>query len=281
LSRLIQKAATPAVPVAGPQLKISDLSRLTGIPSTTLRFWSDNGLLSPHITAKGYRVFDESHVAQAQNIRRLRALQGLSIAAVKSTLPDSTAGRKSLTAAGNPVGVRLRRLREQAGLTLRSVSSETGIPPAVLASIERTSLGVRIADAKTLASFFGVTLTTLMAEPEGNHPTEVVTGPEGGAILPTLGKGLRIEQLAPVRAAMDCQRWNIEPGVSSHGSYAHEGEELIYVLFGQFEIVLEETRTTRLHQGESIYFPSTTRHAWSNPGQTTTVLMWVNTPPTF
>jgi len=118
--------------------------------------------------------------------------------------------------------------------------------------------------------------------PEANHTVgEVVTYSQGGPMQPTLGTGLRIEQLATGRDMMDCQRWYIEPGVGSHGAYEHDGEEFIYVLLGRFQIAIEGRDMVTLNQGESIYFKSNLRHSWQNPGQTTTAVLWVNTPPTF
>ena len=276
---------------SGTELKISDLSRLTGVPVSTLRVWGERGLLTPRVTPAGYRIYNEDHVKQATDIKRLRALQGLSIAAIKAALPDSdvssdpkehhASGKEQDVAAPNPVGAKLRALRQARKLTIREVANQTGIPHSVLASIERTSLGVQIPEAKTLASFYGVTLTSLMATPLTEDNKEVISASEGGQVLPTLGKGLKIEQLATGRDMMDCQRWFIEPGVNSHGAYSHDGEEFVYVLFGEFKITIEETRVHHLRQGESIYFKSNWKHAWSNPGQTTTVLIWVNTPPSF
>lgn len=221
----------------------------------------------------------------------MRTLQGLSIAAIQAALPDDGAARRLSkngsvetpqdAAAPNSVGAKLRALRQARKLTIREVASQTGIRQSVLASFERTSLGVQIPEAKTLASLYGVTLTSLMATPLTDENKEVIAASEGGQVLPTLGKGLRIEQLANGRDMMDCQRWFIEPGVNSHGAYSHDGEEFVYVLFGEFRIVIEETRIHHLRQGESIYFKSNWKHAWSNPGQTTTVLIWVNTPPSF
>ena len=69
--------------------------------------------------------------------------------------------------------------------------------------------------------------------------------------------------------------------VGSHGAYEHDGEEFIYVLLGRFQIAIEGRDMVTLNQGESIYFRSNLRHSWQNPGQTTTVVLWVNTPPTF
>lgn len=276
---------------SGTELKISDLSRLTGVPVSTLRVWGERGLLTPRATPAGYRIYTQDHVKQVADIKRLRTLQGLSIAAIKAALPNGETPssrsteepqpEKNQVSANNSVGDKLRSLRQSRKLTIREVAHQTGIPQSVLASIERTSLGVQIPEAKTLASFYGVTITSLMATPLTEDNKEVISASEGGQVLPTLGKGLRIEQLATGRDMMDCQRWFIEPGVNSHGGYSHDGEEFVYVLFGEFRITIEETRVHQLRQGESIYFKSNWKHAWSNPGQTTTVLIWVNTPPSF
>lgn len=80
---------------------------------------------------------------------------------------------------------------------------------------------------------------------------------------------------------MDCQRWMLAPGTGSNGAYSHGGEEFIHVLEGCFEVVLDGKECYLLEGGDSIYFRSTAMHAWRNPGLERTVLMWVNTPPTF
>lgn len=267
-----------------PSLRISDLSRLTGIPVSTLRYWCDQNLLTPYVTPAGHRLFEERHVVEVQNIQRLRKVQGLSITAVKSAFPTSGIPGEPRANGANgegTVGHRLRQLRLNAKLTLRELSERTGLSLSVLASIERTSLGVGIPEAKALAKYFGLTLTELMA-PEASHSaSEIITSVKGGPMQPTLGSGLRIEQLATGRDMMDCQRWFVEPGVGSHGAYDHEGEEFIYVLLGRFLLSIEGREPVTLSQGESIYFRSSLRHSWQNPGNTTTVLLWVNTPPTF
>lgn len=260
-------------------LRISDLSRLTGIPVSTLRYWCDQNILTPYVTESGHRQFEQRHVSDALNIQRLRKIQGLSITALRSAiLPASSVAvaRES----SSTVGDHLRRLRQAAKLTLRELSIRTGIDQKVLASIERTSLG-GIPETKALASYYGLTLTELMAENNLAGQQTVITPKSGGLLQPTLGSGLRIEQMGSGKAMMDCQRWYIEPGISSHGAYNHDGEEFIYVLFGQFQITIQGDKQHNLGQGESIYFPSNLRHAWLNPGQTTTILLWVNTPPTF
>ena len=95
------------------------------------------------------------------------------------------------------------------------------------------------------------------------------------------GPDIRIEQRAPGDAAMDCQKWTLQPGAGSEDAYSHEGEEFIYVLRGLLEITLDGHERHLLYPGDNIYFDSTRTHSWRNPGEEESVLVWVNTPPTF
>jgi quercetin dioxygenase-like cupin family protein len=54
----------------------------------------------------------------------------------------------------------------------------------------------------------------------------------------------------------------------------------LFVLKGELEIFLREQKY-RLKSGDSFYFESAVPHNWTNPGQSETLVLWVNTPPTF
>ncbi|MEU7633813.1 MerR family transcriptional regulator [Nocardia sp. NPDC049220] len=63
-------------------MSIGELSRLTGVPVRTIRFYCDNGILDSHRTSGGHRIFDPgTAVDQLLLVRRLRAL-GLSLTAI-------------------------------------------------------------------------------------------------------------------------------------------------------------------------------------------------------
>ena len=64
-------------------------------------------------------------------------------------------------------------------------------------------------------------------------------------------------------------------------AYGHEGEEFVYVLSGRVEFILDSDQFYDLGVGDSLYFESKRRHAWTNRHDGETVLLWVNTPPTF
>lgn len=56
-------------------LQIGELSRRTGVLSTTIRYYEQINLLPrPHRAESGYRIYDEEDVERLQFIKRARAL---------------------------------------------------------------------------------------------------------------------------------------------------------------------------------------------------------------
>jgi len=67
-------------------LTIGELSRRTGVPVKTLRFWSDEGLLPPATrTSSGYRLYAEDATVRLDLVRTLRDA-GLGLEAIKKVL---------------------------------------------------------------------------------------------------------------------------------------------------------------------------------------------------
>ena len=92
--------------------------------------------------------------------------------------------------------------------------------------------------------------------------------------------GVQMELLAWGKIIMEPHIFRIAPKAGSPDFYAHEGEEFLHVLEGQFVIHLQET-AYELKAGDSFYFESKIPHRWINPGRSKTTLLWINTPPTF
>jgi quercetin dioxygenase-like cupin family protein len=89
-----------------------------------------------------------------------------------------------------------------------------------------------------------------------------------------------MELLAWGNAVMEPHLFRIAPDAGSGDSYTHDGEEFIYVLRGDLSITVGSDEYC-LKTGDSFYFESATPHRWKNSGQKETLLLWVNTPPTF
>jgi DNA-binding transcriptional MerR regulator len=83
------------------QFGIGELSRRTGVPVRTIRFYSDSGLLPPAGRSDaGYRRYDDEAQARLALIRTLRAL-GIELAVVRAVLArERTVAEVAATHAG-------------------------------------------------------------------------------------------------------------------------------------------------------------------------------------
>jgi DNA-binding transcriptional MerR regulator len=105
-------------------LSIGELSRRTGVPVKTLRFYSDKGLLPPRgRTASGYRVYGDEDVVRLDLIRTLREA-GLGLVRIRAVLtremPLGDALRLQLTA----VEAHLASLKQVASALRAALRSE-------------------------------------------------------------------------------------------------------------------------------------------------------------
>jgi DNA-binding transcriptional MerR regulator/mannose-6-phosphate isomerase-like protein (cupin superfamily) len=256
--------------------RVNEVAEMIGISPSTLRLWESHGLLAPARTAGEQRLYSHHDVERAREINRLRKIQSLNIAAIRSVLRQTGT---SSPVADQSLGPKLRETRRGLGLTLKQVHDRTGLPVSLISTLERTSTGASMASLMTLANCYGRPITDLLAPPR-RDASRVVRASEARRV-PILGPLIEVEQLAEGNLAMDCQRWTLMSGAASEGAYAHEGEEFITVLSGRFEITLSGDEVNELGPGDSIYFPSTVLHSWRNPGTERAILIWVSTPRTF
>ena len=261
---------------AGGKLRISEVSGRLGISSSALRAWEALGLLAPQRTESRYRLYTEEDVRLLQRALFLRRARGLNPAAIVHVLKRQGVVPVRAEAANGP-GPRFRRLRARRGLSLAQVARATGVSVGFLSALERGQMRSSVATLRRIARFYRTNILSLFAT-TGENPR--VVRPEQRKVLET-SAGVRMELLAWGNTAMEPHMFRIKPGGGSGESYAHEGEEFLYVLRGALEIWLNEEEHHSLKTGDSLYFESSMPHRWKNSGRTETCLLWVNTPPTF
>jgi DNA-binding transcriptional MerR regulator/quercetin dioxygenase-like cupin family protein len=257
-------------------LRISEVARRVGISSSALRAWEALGLVVPHRTASRYRLFTERDVRLLQRAIFLRRARGMNPAAIVHILRRQGIVSPPPEIATSP-GQRFRRLRIRRKLSLAQVAKATGVSVGFLSAIERGQMRSSVATLRRIARFYRTNILSLF-EAAGENPRLV--RPWQRKILETTA-GVRMELLAWGNTAMEPHLFRIKPNGGSGESYAHEGEEFLHILRGEFEIWLNNSEHYRLKTGDSLYFESSTPHRWRNPGRTETWLLWVNTPPTF
>jgi DNA-binding transcriptional MerR regulator/mannose-6-phosphate isomerase-like protein (cupin superfamily) len=257
-------------------LRISEVARRVGISSSALRAWEALGLVSPVRTESRYRLYTEHDVRLLQRALFLRRARGLNPAAIVHVLKRQGIVSAPSEAALLP-GQRFRRLRTRRGLSLAQVARATGVSIGFLSALERGQMRSSVATLRRIARFYRTNILSLF-EAAGENPRLVRASER--KILET-SAGVRMELLAWGHTVMEPHLFRVKPKGGSGEPYAHEGEEFLHVLRGEFEIWLSNQEHYRLKTGDSLYFESSTPHRWRNPGRTETWLLWVNTPPTF
>ncbi|MGH9682705.1 MAG: cupin domain-containing protein [Candidatus Acidiferrales bacterium] len=259
-------------------LRISDVAHLVGVSPSKLRAWENLGLIAPGRTTSRYRVYTHADVRvlkRAQYLHRTRGMNAPAIVHLLKTqgvLPAKNARSKT-----RPVGVHLRRLRAKGGYSLARVAKAANVSVGFLSAVERGQMTASVATLRRLARFYKVNILSLF------DPAEVNPGivrPADRKVLEA-GHGVRMELLSWGNTVMEPHLFRVAPSAGSGESYAHEGEEFLYILQGDLEIELDGAEPQLLKQGDSFYFESNTEHRWKNPGKKETVVLWINTPPTF
>jgi DNA-binding transcriptional MerR regulator/quercetin dioxygenase-like cupin family protein len=269
-------SSSPAPGIAKPYLKIGDAARLAGISPSMLRSWERLGLTRPHRTANKYRLYTPADVKLLKRARFLRKVRGLNAPAIVQLLKREGKVNSATSGSANAIGLRLRQLRLSRGLALAQVAKAAGISVGFLSALERSHMSASVGTLRRLARFYKTNILDFFDAPESDNR---LVAPESRKVLHA-GPGVRMELLAWGNTVMEPHLFRIAPGAGSGESYHHEGEEFLYLLRGKLYISVNE-KEYRLKTGDSFYFESAMPHRWSNPGKTETLVLWVNTPPTF
>ena len=176
------------------------------------------------------------------------------------------------------IGYKLRRLREDNNMSVSDISSQSGVHPSQIESIEKGELIPSVATLVKLSRSLGVRLGTFLDGMESTEPAVTQNGSQ--APRPTInlaeGKGSDMEHLKFYALAQNKADRNMEPfivnveyTVPDAKPSNHEDVELAY---GQEKYML--------HPGDSIYFDSIVPHSLSStePGAKARILAVVYTP---
>ena len=260
--------------------RISEVSRMLNVSSSTLRQWENAGLTQPKRTRSGYRTYTREEVDRLKSIQHLRLEKNLNVDAIRH-LMGSSAKRSNADAAPlpkvDPIGNRLRKLRRERSMTLSEAAAGTGLSVSFLSCLERGQAHASVATLQRLAMFYKTNVLSFFGGAE--QTGKLVRAHQ--RIELSSEPGVQLELLAVGATAMEPHLFRLAPGTSSGGSYHHEGEEFIFVVSGSCDVWLDEVEHYQLREGDSLYFSSSQTHRWSNPYKQPAALLWVNTPPTF
>lgn len=265
----------------GLYFRISQVSKILGVSPSSLRAWEQLGLIRPARSQGKYRLYTADDLQTAKRIIHLRKTKGLNLAGVVHLLPKEHSSGKRQRPSDSTKGVsaHLLELRRRQGYTLAQVARRAGVSVSFLSAIERARAKPSIATLQRLAGIYKTNVLSMFGAEDQNKSSRLVRPSDRKVLRPE--PGVQMELLVVGRSQMEPHIFRIAPGASSGGSYHHEGEEFIYVLQGSLELWLDEIERYVLAAGDTLHFESTHAHRWKNLSEKETVLLWVNTPPTF
>jgi transcriptional regulator with XRE-family HTH domain len=214
-----------------------------------------------------------------KRIKYLRDVKKLNVPGIKEALGSALPVNKPIIPARPTpdLGDKLRRLRKKKGLTVTEAARQAHISAGFLSAIELSRANPSVATIYRLAAAYGTTVLELYDLPAQSNR---VIKPRNRKSLETKS-GVRMELLSTGTKMLESMLIRVPPGTGSDGTYMHQGEDFLYMLAGSLEIWLDEVECQVLQQGDSFWFESNRGHRWFNATNKISMVLWVNTPPTF
>jgi len=163
------------------------------------------------------------------------------------------------------VGARIKAVRETKALSLKDIAQRTGFQESTIAQIETGEILPPLGDMVKLARALEMKMGYLLVQGE-SKPYTVVHKKNRKTISrygsqKTQRYGYTYETLAPEKKDRNMEPFlvTLEPTSQDEPPSTHDGEEFIFVLEGEVEVILGEKREV-LSPEDSIYYDSTMAH---------------------
>jgi len=164
------------------------------------------------------------------------------------------------------VGEKIKQLREKKGLSLKEVADATGFSTALLSQMESHLVSPSLGSIIKLAKALEVRVGDFFGETEG-EPFAIVRKDERKTVSRFASKegvsyGYSYESLGFEKKDRRMEPFivTLEPAtLKTSKTSAHEGEEFIFVLEGEMQVILGN-HTDILYPGDSIYYDSNIPH---------------------
>ncbi len=182
------------------------------------------------------------------------------------------------------IGKKIKKLRQEKGLTLQELSEKTGLSKGLISQIENEQVSPPISTLMKIANGLNVEISYFF---EQDEPTEKITvvrknerissGRRG--IKGNINIGYSYELLAHKRPHKHMEPFLVtfEPKERDDViMFNHEGEEFHFVLEGKLEMIAENHEPIILEEGDSLYFDSSIPHGFrgleGKPAKTLTIV---------
>ena len=178
------------------------------------------------------------------------------------------------------LGPRIRALRQARGFTLRELAERAGVTESFLSQVEREVTSPSIASVQRIAGALDLAIAELFVE-EAPHGRVVRRADRRRIAYPGLGA---VDEF--LTSGLDGRLQVILSTIETGGGtgdepYAHDSdEEVVLVLSGRLELWVADEHHV-LEEGDTATYSSRLKHWNRNTGDTTAVVLFCVTPPSF
>lgn len=172
------------------------------------------------------------------------------------------------------LGPAIRKRRKQLQMTLQALCDASGVSVGYLSQVERDNATPTLGTLAQIAAALGVGLEYFIAAPK---PADGLTraGQRPRFSLPNSPLGYESLVAGFPGAELSSYVLTVPAGYVSE-TVSHEGEELIFVLEGQIDQILDG-QSFRMGPGDSLHYSGQTPHSWANPTDRIARILWTGT----
>ena len=264
---------------------IQQIARILDVVPGTIRNWEKQNLFTARRGENNYRVYDFEDIAFLKRIKDLSVDRRLSYDVIRQMLildireNNSRAEKKpekNKRKDKNFLSKKWHEFRIDTGKTLEEVSEAVGISPSYLSKIENGRANISYEILERLSEYYNQNILYFFEEE--TNPRKKIAKEEGTPVKIGI-EGVNIWNLiAGKNAHLKAMYYSIEPQCGNYHDHSHFGEEFLYVLDGELEIILNDTEVYNLHAGDSFFFHSQEKHKWMNPSDKNAQVIWVYSP---
>jgi transcriptional regulator with XRE-family HTH domain len=169
---------------------------------------------------------------------------------------------ESCCGSDTPISERIRRLRREQGLSIRTLAAKCGLSANTLSLIENERTSPSVHTLQLLAHGLGVPLVTFFEEEKHTHALVYQQAGQrpllrfANGTLEKLGEGLPPLGAEPILVTLDA-------GHADAKDISHVGREFIYCLEGKVTCIVAD-QEYHLSVGDSLLFDASAPHRWLN-----------------
>lgn len=176
------------------------------------------------------------------------------------------------------IGSLLKTRRIDMGLSIRELSSRSGVAAGTISQIETGKTSPNLVSIYSLCETLNFPISALFLE-DNSDKIKLIRKDERFSFTRNTSNNKTITESLVTKG--DTKMWggvvDMPPHTDSGDYYYHEGEEFVFVLDGQITFMLEGAPEYCLFPGDTLYYPNEIGHRWENTGDVPAKFLIVST----